>query len=191
MGVVRVLCELPAARGVKPGDHGNAALVAAAQGGHVDVVRYLCELPLWRGVGTTAREQALARAVTRQRTAVVRYLCELPRASGVRVSVIRNAVNTVVPPRAWGYPMGMWPQLVRLVRYLTMELPAGDAWLDSDEAEQWEAEEREGGRWSMPWLLVAVQRRRVWRRRRSLLLLRRLADTRRGHSRISPIVAQV
>ena len=176
LDVVRYLCELPAERGV---DTSAEDLTHAAMYGHLSIVRYLCELPASRGALAAARPKALCVAVLRAHTAVARYLCEeLPLRQRVAPAVVHRAVTNVL---ARWRKRGWQPGTPKMLRYLVLELPGGDAWMDSAEASQWVQGQRSGASSpAMTWLVTAVARRRLWRRRRCLLLLRCMAHARRA-----------
>ena len=69
----------------------NAALIAAAKGGHLAVVEYLCGLPEGRGVDPSADDNAAIQCAAKNgHLAVVQYLCGLPGGRGVDPSANDN-----------------------------------------------------------------------------------------------------
>ena len=178
IAVVRYLCELPPERRVNPSADDNAALREAASAGHIAVVRYLCELPPERGVDSSARGNvALRHAATRGHVSVVLYLSELLLSRAATHGVVDNVMAT---QRSFN----MRPHLVagraRAIRFLVLAVPGADSWLDTESAAACAARQRHFtarglGDPAMTWLVEAVRLRPLWRRRRCLLLLRRLA----------------
>lgn len=207
LDVVRVLCELPRRFHLDPSTNDNDPICTAATRGHWQVVKYLCELPRERGVNPCARQfHVFCEATYQANVNVVRWLFDLPLVNrpACLATLLVAAVDKVCDRhqlRPWGRDQRSvedWNMLrARMLRFLVMECPGGvDAWLQYETCAAQAfigfkeavlgCSQTQLQQANCKWVLVRqlanlTSRSRVWRRRRSLLMLRRLREMGRAH----------
>ena len=207
--VVEYLCDLPLVRGIQPDAWGNEPVRLAAHSGHLQVVQTLCQLPQARGVDASACDNdalwgvifnssnaCVDRVPLRACMGVVTCLYDVSSVTKVARALppwqLANDFATAIFDD-WSDDEGdvtMPPSAVdvdlRILLCLVQTLPGGDQWLDHDGQFTEEnlplitcmASHRVGHA-----LVELVRRQRVWRRRRTLWLLRALRDSNRAQPR--------
>ena len=206
LSVVQFLCQLPQEWGVVPSAMDNNALTMAATCGHLHVVQYLCEhLPVAMREGVMAGVNAALWEVVRWHdpddvsistlVAMVTNLYDLPDITRMPHGthalppwrLINNYAAVHVNPSS-DEPLPWIYTFLFELKCLVQAVPGGDQWLDHDGGFKEEhlahivryLDSRSGHE-----LLKLARQRRVWRRRRTMWLMRALRDSHRArwHSR--------
>lgn len=196
--IVSYLCQLPTERGIDPATNGNEPLIVAAQAGNVRLVQRLCELPHERGVDPMVKHFAPLRiAIEWGRLQVVRYLLELPMvAHAVCVSDLASVAFVSLCYLFWQRQVSTFTsRILRVLRVLVFEIPGGDMWLErvASGREHLPVYGKRTLEAQLPAMVAAsfasplpsrllheAHVHLLWRRRRTLLLLRLLRERGRG-----------
>ena len=210
--VVKYLCGLPLVRGVQPGACDNEAIRYAAKNGHLHVVQSLCELPKARGVDASAHRNDAVWGVIFSSCRYMRLsTCMRIVACLYDVSSVTSVAHALPPWKLandfaliivedvedaddtedtddvedTSFSSVIDAELLTLLR-LVQTLPGGDQWLDHDgqfTEENLPMITRKASHRVGHALVELVRRRRVWKRRRTLCLLRALRDNSRAQPR--------
>lgn len=196
------VCELAHERGVRLDAHAPACQVAARHG-YLSMVQWLVQHAHESGTRLHAIAMALPAAAQHGHVQVVRFLLSIPAATHERIVACANdmleRVFVQFLSREW-MPAPFLPYL-SILRMVVLECPGGDTWMDQAVGRGGAGAKRSAN--NMPKLVALarssfapsvpsivlrhVQRRRVWRRRGPLLLLRVLCDLGRATARVAPL----